>query len=234
MLQSNNQAVVRGLPRQRRDQLSTASLCAVPEAPAPASDVAVLHQLIRPLLTEGDCRQVAQNLLEAFGSVGGVLGADGEHLAGVVGGPVAYHLGTLQRVLQHVLRERLEDRPVIGSWTALEEYLSVALRHERTEKLLVLFLDRKNGLIRDEVMQEGTVDHVPAYPREIAKRALQLDASAVIMVQNHPSGDPTPSKGDVEMTRRVIAALTALDIAVHDHAIVGPNKVISLRQTGAV
>jgi len=98
----------------------------------------------------------------------------------------------------------------------------------------VLFLDNKNGLIRDEVVHEGTVEHVPIYPREIAKRALQLDASAIIMVHNHPSGDASPSTDDIEMTKRVIAALAALDIAMHDHAIVGRNEVVSLRRLGAL
>jgi len=117
-------------------------------------------------------------------------------------------------------------------WKALEDYLSLALRHERIEKLMVLFLDRNNGLIRDEIMQQGTVDHVPAFPCEIARRALQLGASAVIIVHNHPSGDPTPSKADIEMTKQTIAALAPLGIAVHDHVIVGRNKIASLPQAG--
>jgi len=230
----SDRAVGSGLLQQGIDQPHSAVFYGISEASVPAADLDVLDQLVRPIPMEVDCHQIAQQLLEAFGSVGGVLGASLEHLTCVVGQPAASHLNTVQKVLQHVLRERLRERPVVGSWKALEEYLSIALRHERTEKLLVLFLDSKNGLICDEVVQEGTVDHVPTYPREIAKRALQLDASAVIMVHNHPSGDPTPSKGDVEMTRRVIAALAALDIAMHDHAIVGRNEVVSLRRTGAV
>ena len=200
------------------------------EAPIPASDLDVLQQLLQPLLAGPDCRPVAHHLLDAFGSVGGVLAADRARLTGEVGRTAASHLKHLHIVLQHVLRERIKDRPLIGSWQALEEYLSASLRHDPHEKLLVLFLDRKNGLIREEIMQQGTVDHVPAYPREIVKRALELNASAVIMVHNHPSGDPTPSRADVEMTKNVVAALGTLGIALHDHAIVGKNTIVSLRR----
>ena len=110
-------------------------------------------------------------------------------------------------LLQRVLREQIQDRPVIGSWTGLLDYLQVALAHEPIEQFRVLFLDRKNILIRDEVQQRGTVDHTPLYPREITRRALELQASALIMVHNHPSGDPTPSRADIEMTKQVVQAL---------------------------
>lgn len=198
-------------------------------APISANDLHVLQELLQPLFGEADCGLVARSLLEGFGSIGAVLAADAERLVGQVGRAAASHLRHLHVVLQHVLREQIKDRPLIGSWQALEEYLCAKLRHDTREKLLVLFLDRKNGLIRDEIMQQGTVDHVPTYPREIVKRALQLDASAIIMVHNHPSGDPTPSRMDVEMTKQVAAALASVDIALHDHAIVGRNKVVSLR-----
>ena len=233
MLQ-RDRAARSGLSEQGVDQPPTAVLRGVSEAFEPGADLEILHDLLRPVHLEEDCRAVAEQLLEAFGSVGGALAASHEHLASLVGGPAAFRLNTSQRLLQHVLRERLRERPLIASWRALEEYLSVALRHERSEKLLVLFLDNKNGLIRDEVVHEGTVEHVPIYPREIAKRALQLDASAIIMVHNHPSGDASPSTDDIEMTKRVIAALAALDIAMHDHAIVGRNEVVSLRRLGAL
>lgn len=158
-----------------------------------------------------------------------MLAADGEGLTGEIGQTAAWYLKHLHVVLQHVLRERIKDRPLIGSWHALKEYLSTSLRHDTREKLLVLFLDPKNGLIRDEVMQQGTVDHVPTYPREIVKRALELDASAIIMVHNHPSGDPSPSRADIEMTKQVVAALAAVGISVHDHVIVGKNAIVGLR-----
>jgi DNA repair protein RadC len=132
-------------------------------------------------------------------------------------------------LLKRVLREEIKERPVIGSWTALLDYLQVALAHEPIEQFRVLFLDRKNILIRDEQQQRGTVDHTPLYPREIVKRALELGASAIIMVHNHPSGDPTPSQADIEMTRQVVQAMSAVGLAVHDHVIVGKNRHTSFK-----
>jgi DNA repair protein RadC len=138
-------------------------------------------------------------------------------------------LRAIGELLQRVLREQIRERPVIGSWTALLDYLQVALTHEPIEQFRVLFLDRKNILIRDEVQQRGTVDHTPLYPREITRRALELQASAVIMVHNHPSGDPTPSRADIEMTKQVVQALAAVGISVHDHVIVGKNRHTSFK-----
>ncbi len=138
-------------------------------------------------------------------------------------------LRAIGELLQRVLREQIQERSVIGSWTALLDYLQVALTHEPIEQFRVLFLDRKNLLIRDEVQQRGTVDHTPLYPREITRRALELQASAIIMVHNHPSGDPTPSRADIEMTKQVVQALGAVGISVHDHVIVGKNRHTSFK-----
>jgi len=135
---------------------------------------------------------------------------------------------------QRLHKEELKDRPVIGSWSALTDYLQVALAHEPIEQFRLLFLDRKNILIRDEVQQRGTVDHTPLYPREIVKRALDLQASAIIMVHNHPSGDPTPSRADIEMTRQVVQALGPVGITVHDHVIIGKNRHTSFRSQGLI
>ncbi len=132
-------------------------------------------------------------------------------------------------LLQRVLREQIQDRPVISSWSALLDYLQVTLGHEPIEQFRVMFLDRKNILIKDEVQQRGTVDHTPLYPREIVKRALELAASAIIMVHNHPSGDPTPSRADLDMTKQVVTALSAVGITVHDHVIIGKNKHTSFK-----
>jgi DNA repair protein RadC len=138
-------------------------------------------------------------------------------------------LKVVGELLKRVLREEIRERPVIGSWTALLDYLQVALAHEPIEQFRVLFLDRKNILIRDELQQRGTVDHTPLYPREIVKRALELGASAIIMVHNHPSGDPTPSRADIEMTKQVVQALGAVGLTVHDHVIVGKNRHTSFK-----
>ena len=138
-------------------------------------------------------------------------------------------LKVIGELLKRVLREEIRERPVIGSWTALLDYLQVALAHEPIEQFRVLFLDRKNILIRDELQQRGTVDHTPLYPREIVKRALELGASAIIMVHNHPSGDPTPSRADIEMTKQVVQAMGAVGLTVHDHVIVGKNRHTSFK-----
>jgi DNA repair protein RadC len=138
-------------------------------------------------------------------------------------------LKAIGELLKRVLREEIRERPVIGSWTALLDYLQVALAHEPIEQFRVLFLDRKNILIRDEQQQRGTVDHTPLYPREIVKRALELGASAIIMVHNHPSGDPTPSRADIEMTKQVVQAMGAVGLTVHDHVIVGKNRHTSFK-----
>ena len=138
-------------------------------------------------------------------------------------------LKVIGELLKRVLREEIRERPVIGSWTALLDYLQVALAHEPIEQFRVLFLDRKNILIRDEQQQRGTVDHTPLYPREIVKRALELGASSIIMVHNHPSGDPTPSRADIEMTKQVVQAMSAVGLSVHDHVIVGKNRHTSFK-----
>ena len=184
-------------------------------------------------------------LLERFGGFGAVLAAEppryaehptlapGGSLAGVTASERYVQLTMLLKavgqVLQRTLREQIQDRPVIGSWTALLDYLQVAMQHEAAEHFRLLFLDRKNILIRDEVQSRGTVDHTPLYPREVVKRALELAASALIMVHNHPSGDPAPSQADIDMTRQVIAALAQVNITVHDHIIIGKNRHVSFK-----
>ncbi|MGD9507115.1 MAG: DNA repair protein RadC [Geminicoccaceae bacterium] len=185
-------------------------------------------------------------LLERFGGIGALLAAETARYAehptlapiGYAGAPgaanepcvqLALLLKAVSQLLQRSLREQIQDRPVIGSWTALLDYLQAAMQHEAAEHFRLLFLDRKNILIRDEVQSRGTVDHTPLYPREVLKRALELGASALIMVHNHPSGDPTPSQADIEMTRQVVAALSQVNITVHDHIIVGKNRHTSFK-----
>lgn len=192
-------------------------------------DTGLLRALLSPVSGVRDSRIVARELIAAFGSLGAVLGAPEHRLAEHADLRAAEHLGRIHTASRRVLRERIKDRPIIGSWEALKDYLLMSLRYQTTETLMILFLDAKNGLIADETFCRGTMNHVPLYPREIAKRCLQLDTSAIIMVHNHPSGNADPSKADIEMTRQVIAALGPLGIAMHDHAIVGRNDVVSLR-----
>jgi DNA repair protein RadC len=144
---------------------------------------------------------------------------------------VAFVLDYAKRAFE---AHRCKKRSIITSWSSLLAYVRIDMAERSTECFRVLFLDKKNGLIEDVVMNEGTVDHAPVYPREVVKRALQLDASAVILVHNHPSGDPTPSAADIDMTRQVIEAGRALKIAVHDHLVVGRDGVASFKALGLI
>lgn len=175
---------------------------------------------------------LASRLLDHFGGIGRVFGAPVADLARIVGENLAVELGALHAVLVRVLAHPLRRRDVISSWPAVEAYLVARLRALPREAFHVLFLDRKNQLIADERMGEGTVHHAPVYPREVVRRALELSASAVLLAHNHPTGDPNPSSADIAMTRQVVSACRALDIAVHDHVVVGGDQVASLRALG--
>ena len=131
-------------------------------------------------------------------------------------------------------RSKVLQKHVISSWDALLDYCHTTMAHRETEQFRVLFLDRKNVLIADETQAQGTVDHVPVYPREVAKRALELNSSALILVHNHPSGDPTPSDADIQMTAQIDMALTALGITLHDHLIIGAEAEMSFRAEGLI
>ena len=215
--------------------------------PDALADYELLEMLLFFSVYRRDTKPLAKEMLRLFGGLGGVLAAEPSRYAEVLP-PLPAEAGSEQReirdddlrftqvllkavhaLMQRVLKEEIKDRPVIGSWTALMDYLSLAMQHEPAEHFRILFLDRKNLLIRDEVQSRGTVDHTPLYPREVVKRALELAASAIIMVHNHPSGDPTPSQPDIDMTKQVVAALGQVGIAVHDHIIVGKNRHTSFR-----
>ena len=206
---------------------------------AAGSDADALRpaEVLELLLHFGACGPqagvIAGQLLGRFGSLGAVVTADPTRLTEVLQGDClsVVLLKAVRAAVKAIVREPLEDRPVIGSASALMDYLSVTMRHEATEVTRLLFLDRKNGLIKDEIQQRGTVDHTPLYPREVVKRVVELGASAVILVHNHPSGDPTPSQGDIEKTRQLTAALSTINVVLHDHVIVGRNKEISLRKS---
>ena len=182
----------------------------------------------------GDVKPLAKRLLARFGSLGGVLGATIEELATVpgVGETAAMDLKLLHEATLRAGRDKIVKRPVISSWSALLGYVRVALANESREQFRVLFLDKKNQLIADEVMNHGTVDHAPVYPREIMRRALELSSSNIIICHNHPSGDPTPSRPDIDMTKQIVEAGKALKIAVHDHLVVGREGVASFKALG--
>jgi DNA repair protein RadC len=199
-------------------------------------DYEVLELLLFRSIPRGDVKPLAKQLLARFGSLGAVLGASPEALKTVagVGEAVALDLGLVQEATLRATREAVARRTVISSWSALLAYVKTALAHEPREQVRVLFLDKKNQLIADEVTGEGTVDHAPVYPRELMRRALELSASALILVHNHPSGDPTPSSADVEITRQVIEAGRSLRITVHDHLVVGRDGIASFKALGLI
>lgn len=182
----------------------------------------------------GDVKPLAKALLTRFGSLDGVLGATVEELRTVqgVGEAAAMDLKLLHEVTLRAGRDKIAKRPVISSWSALLGYVRVALANESREQFAELFLDKKNQLIADEVMNRGTVDHAPVYPREVMRRALELSSSNIIIVHNHPSGDPTPSRPDIDMTKQIVEAGKALKIAVHDHLVVGREGVASFKALG--
>jgi DNA repair protein RadC len=185
------------------------------------------YELLELLLFYGierrDTKPLAKKLIERFGSLGGALAAPIEQLAEFedIDKRTLVLLRAVRETGARLVREEVVDRPVIGSWQKLLDYCRSTMAHNDTEQFRLLFLDRKNVLIADEVQQRGTVDHTPVYPREVVKRALQLGASSLIMVHNHPSGDPTPSQADIDMTREVQAAAEVLGISLHDHVVIG-------------
>jgi DNA repair protein RadC len=197
-------------------------------------DYELLELLLFRSIPRRDTKPLAKALLARFGSLAGVMAASPETLRTVkgVGEGAALDLKLVQEAAERIARDKVEKRTVISSWTALLAYVRVALAHEPREQFRVLFLDKKNQLIADELMNQGTVDHAPVYPREIVRRALELSASAVILVHNHPSGDPTPSAADIQMTKQVVEAGRTLSIAVHDHLVVGRDGVASFKSLG--
>ncbi|CAM2918095.1 RadC family protein [Brevundimonas diminuta] len=176
----------------------------------------------------------AEDLLSRFGSLGAVLSADGSELrrCGVADSGVVQDLQVVRELAVRMARIDASRRPVVTSWTALQAYVRTALAHRPREQFRVLYLDHRNNLMRDEMVAEGTVDHAPVYPREVVRRALEISASAMVLVHNHPSGDPTPSQADIVMTRKVVDAAQALGLQVHDHIVVGRDGTASFRSLG--
>jgi DNA repair protein RadC len=197
-------------------------------------DYELLELTLFAALPRRDTKPLARALLARFGTFADVISAPRARLMEVkgVGEAIVHHLKTVEAAAHRLARTKVMGRPALSSWTALLDYCTAAMARSQNEEFRVLFLDRKNCLIADEVQNRGTVDHTPVYPREIVKRALELTASAVILVHNHPSGDPTPSKADIQMTREIVAAAKALSIAVHDHLVVGRGGHASFKSLG--
>jgi DNA repair protein RadC len=181
-----------------------------------------------------DVKPLAKRLIDHFGSFAEAISASPESLSEIkgVGESAVIALKTIQAGAQLLAREEILDRPVLSNWQSLMDYCRSTMAFEKNEQFRILFLNTKNVLIADEVQQRGTVDHTPVYPREVVRRALELGASAIIMAHNHPSGDPTPSKGDIEMTNEIRAAGEKLGITLHDHLIVSRSGINSFKTMG--
>src|SRR5688572_24925171 len=194
-------------------------------------DYELLELVLFRALPRQDTKPLAKQLIDKFGSFAEVLSAKPERLKEIrgVGDAVVIELKLIEAASLRLLRSSVINRPVLQSWTQLLDYCHASMAYSAREAFRVLFLDKKNLLIADEVQQEGTVDHTPVYPREVIKRALELSASSIVLVHNHPSGDPTPSRADIEMTNRIVEAAEKLGIKVHDHVIIGRDGHASFK-----
>lgn len=195
------------------------------------ADYEVLEMLLFPANRRGDTKPLAKALLKRFGSLPEVLTAAPERLREIdgVGEGVVAAMKIVETAARRLARDRVRSRPLLSSFKDVIDYCRTTIGFSDREIFRVLFLDKKNALIADEVQGEGTVDHTPVYPREIVRRALELGASAIILAHNHPSGDPTPSSADITMTKQIATIAQTMGISVHDHLIVGRHGHASLK-----
>lgn len=200
----------------------------------PMPEYEVLELLLFNAIQRIDVKPLAKRLLSAFGDLNGVVAASEHRLLKVEGATskVYLQLRIAEAFAQRMAQAKILGRDVVTSWDDLILYCRTSMAHRETEQFRILFLDCKNVIVADEEQSEGTVDHVPVYPREVAKRALELNASAVIMVHNHPSGDPTPSKQDISMTGAVNMACQSIGVTIHDHVIIGKDREFSFKSEG--
>jgi DNA repair protein RadC len=194
----------------------------------------LLELLLFNAIPRIDVKPLAKTLLATFGDLAGVVAASEHRLLQVPGTDARVHLQLkiVEAIAHRMARAKVMERSVIGSWDALMAYCKTVMAYRETEQFRILFLDTKNTLIADEEQAKGTVNHVPVYPREVAKRALELNATAIILVHNHPSGDPTPSRADIEVTAQIETALSAIGVALHDHVVIGRETDASFRALG--
>lgn len=213
--------------KRLRERFNMGGAAAVP-------DYEMLELVLFRAIPRQDVKPLADTLIRTFGDFNRVLSAPATQLTKVKGcGPaVVTELKIVEAAAHRLARARVMQQPVISSWKAVLDYCHTVMAHRDTEHFRILFLDTKNTVIADEEQAKGTVDHVPVYPREVMKRALELNATSLILVHNHPSGDPTPSNADIEMTRRIDEAASTLSISVHDHIIVGKSRETSFRALG--
>jgi DNA repair protein RadC len=214
-----------------RDRLRERFVAGGPDA---MPDYELLELVLFAAIPRRNVKPLAKHLLARFGSFADVIAAPTERLLEIdgIGENVVTQLKIIEAAALRLSKTKLIGKPALSSWPALLDYCKAAMARAVREEFRVLFLDRKNILIADEVQSAGTIDHTPVYPREIVKRSLELSASALILVHNHPSGDPTPSRADIEMTRNIAAAAKPLGIAIHDHLIVGRSGHASFKSLG--
>jgi DNA repair protein RadC len=199
----------------------------------PLADYELLELLLFYSIERSDTKPLAKRLLDRFGTLGDIFAAEPAQLREFeIDQRTLVHFKAMREVGRRLAERKVKDMPVLTNWQQLIDYCHAALAHEKTEQFRILFLDRKNVLIADEVQQRGTIDHTPVYPREVVKRALALNAAALILVHNHPSGDPKPSRDDIEMTKEIRKAAEALGITIHDHLVIGRKGHASFRSLG--
>ncbi|TVP72588.1 MAG: DNA repair protein RadC [Rhodobacteraceae bacterium] len=197
-------------------------------------DRELLELILSRVAAQAQVQALAQRLIRVFGDFNKVVAAPTARLLSVAGvtAEMVAELKLVESCAHRMVRARISDKPVLSGWQALLDYCHTVMAHRQTEQFRVLFLDRKNRLIADEALGEGTVDHVPVYPREVVRRALELNATALILVHNHPSGDPSPSDADITMTHLIRVAAEALCITLHDHLVIGSSSEVSFRAEG--
>lgn len=218
---------IKGHRKRLRHRFMDGGASAVP-------DYELLELVLFRAIPRRDVKPLARALLDQFADFNGVLSAPFDRLSAVPGvsSAVFEELKIVEAVAHRLTKTKIIEQPVLSCWDALLSYCQTTLAHRSIEEFRVLFLDRKNNLIADEKQGSGTVDHVPVYPREIIKQALQLNASALILVHNHPSGDPTPSSEDIKMTDEIVTAAAILGLTVHDHLVIGKSSEFSFRSEG--
>jgi DNA repair protein RadC len=216
---------------EHRSRLRQRLLAGGPDAVA---DHELLEMTLFLAILRQDTKPLAYRLLQRFGSYAATIAAPVHDLLAVdgIGESGAAALKIIHAAAVRLARAEIIDRPLLDNWAALTGYLNTVLSRERVEQFRILFLDTRNRLLADEPQSRGTVNHTPVYPREVAKRALELNATALILVHNHPSGDPTPSHDDIAITKQIDETLRAISVTLHDHLIVGNGTYVSLRGEG--
>ncbi len=197
-------------------------------------DYELLELLLFRAIPRRDTKPLAKTLIQAFGSFAEVINAPDHRLKEIsgVGDAIITEFKLVNAAAVRVIRQNTLDKPALNSWQDLLDYCRATMAYELKEQFRIIFLDKKNHILADEVQQEGTVDHTPVYIREIIKRTLELSATAIILVHNHPSGDPTPSRADIEMTKKILSATQTVNIVVHDHVIIAKDGHVSFKSLG--